>query len=182
MYDTLISHPLVPANDIEVVLLGAQGSHITCKMSDLQGDFIFSELAYGTYQLYPDVAGVPVASVFITISEEDPVAGDFSLVITPFDVTYLGVDDPEPIASMVNIYPNPAKESVIVDFEMEKSGEVELLILDIMGRCLFIGSEGHVKGSNRIQVDISSLPSGLYQLMFKSEESLEFAGKIIISK
>jgi hypothetical protein len=67
MYDTSqVNSPLMPAGDVEVVLLGVEGAHITCRVSDLLGGFHFSNLAYGTYQLYPDVAGVPTSAMFIT--------------------------------------------------------------------------------------------------------------------
>jgi hypothetical protein len=183
LYDTLISHPLVPAHDIEVVLLGAEGSHITTKMSDLQGDFEFSELAYGTYQLLPDVAGVPVLPVFITISEEDPVAEDFSLVISPFDVTYLGIGDPEESTTLLNnLYPNPATEWINLEMEMEKAADVEVMILGPMGRCLSTQSYALDKGEQKLIINLSMLSSGYYQVLIKSEEKTGLAGKIIVAK
>jgi hypothetical protein len=180
MYDTLTSHPLVPAGDIEVVLLGVEGSHITCKMSDLQGTFIFPELDYGTYQLFPDVAGIPVSSVYITISEEQPVAEDFSLVISPFNVTYLGISDPESsIESVKSLYPNPAKDVLNLEVTMKEAAEAEVMIIDPSGRCLLYQESSLDKGNQKILLDIGSLSAGFYEVYFRTDKQSGVTAKFI---
>ena len=184
LYDTsLVNNPLVPAGDIEVVLLGVEGTHITCKVSDLQGDFEFPELAYGTYQLFPDVAGVPVTSVFITISEENPVADDFSLVISKQNVTYLGINDPEQSKGMITgLYPNPATDWVNLNIEMKSTALAEIMIIDPSGRCAFRQSTRLTEGGQHLELDVSRLSAGIYQLVVATGGSTVSATKLIIAE
>jgi hypothetical protein len=183
LYDTLISHPLVPADDIEVVLLGVEGSHLTCKLSDLYGTFEFSDLAYGTYQLFPDVAGIYNTPVYITISENKPVADDFSLVINLENVTYLGINDPEPsIVSVHSLYPNPAKDFINLEFEMKVASEVEIIIVDPAGRCMLVNNASLDKGEQNVRLNINDLATGFYQVYMIAGHEAGWMGKFIVAE
>jgi hypothetical protein len=181
LYDTsLTNNPLVPAGDIEVVLMGVEGSHITCKVSDLGGSFTFPNLAFGTYQLYPDVAGVPTSPVYVTISEDKPVAEDFSLVISEEQVTYLGIGGPDtPIGSVTSLYPNPCRDVMRVDIEMQQNASVRIMIIDPSGRVAEQQEKSLSKGNHELTVDVSNLANGFYQVMIISEGETGFAGKFI---
>jgi len=170
MYDTAqIATTLMPAGDVEVVLLGGEGSHITCKVSDLLGGFQFANLAYGTYQLYPDVAGVPTSTMYITISENKPVADDFSLVITEEEVSYLAINEPEsPVSTVSSIYPNPAKDHLKLDLTAKQKAEVAILITDAAGRCVYSTPASLSVGNSSLDLDVSSLRAGFYQLVILS--------------
>jgi PKD repeat protein len=181
LYDTSqVNNPLMPAGDVEVVLLGVEGAHITCKVSDLQGDFQFNNLAYGTYQLYPDVAGVPTPPMFITLSENKPVADDFSLVISEEEVTYLAIGEPEsPVSNVSSIYPNPAHDQLKVSIGMKKQADITVMIVDAAGRCVQSFGQTLREGNTDLNVDVSQLRSGFYQVVIVSGASPAYTGKFL---
>ena len=181
LYDTsTISSPLVPAEDVEVVLLGVEGTKITCKLSDLQGNFDFPDLAFGTYQLYPDVAGVSTPPVYVSISESNPVAENFSLVISTDEVTYLGITNPTgAVENITSLYPNPAIDQIRLNISMKRSETYEVMVVDMAGHCIQKGTQTLLKGDNELNMDVSSLSPGLYQVILSSDGVYRFNGKFL---
>ena len=182
MYDTVTAkNPLVPAGNVEVVLLGAQGNHITCNVSGLDGTFVFSELAYGTYQLFPDVAGIPVSPVFVTITEDSPTADGFSLVISGPDISYLGLNEPDAaIEAVGSLYPNPARDQVSLSLEADRSATIEVMVIDPAGRCVMSMTDALRQGKHTLPLDLESLRAGFYQVFVISEGKACFASKLVI--
>lgn len=173
MYDTAqVSSPLIPAGDVEVVLLGEQGAHITCRVSDLQGDFEFSNMAYGTYQLYPDVAGVTTSPMFITISEDEPVAGGFSLVISEEEVTYLSIGEnaEDLFGASGCIYPNPAYDHVKLSVGLARPAQVRVMVIDASGRCVQYDGLEMKEGDNDLNLNVSTLAPGAYHLVLTTAD------------
>ena len=78
----------------------------------------------------------------------------------------------------VKVYPIPANQFVYVDFEKGRQTDVSYQILDRSGRIIIQKSE-HVV-SNRLEVNVSSIPEGTYMLRVKSSSD-ELTKKIIIS-
>jgi len=73
LYDTnTITTDYTPANDIEIILLNGSNTCLTCKLSDLDGQFDFNNIAFGTYQIYPDVTGIKSDPMYIPLLS-DPV-------------------------------------------------------------------------------------------------------------
>lgn len=181
LYDTALSnYPLVPAGDIEIVLLGMEGSHITCNVSDISGAFEFPDLAFGTYQLYPDVAGVPTSPVYVTISEDKPVAGDFSLVISEEQVTYLGIGDPDAaIGKVTSLYPNPARDHIRLNIDLKQPTDADILIVDPSGKVVIRQSQAFPEGISHIEIHVGRLANGSYQVFISNDAGSGFAGKFI---
>ncbi len=70
----------------------------------------------------------------------------------------------QPMPKAVNVYPNPATTSVLVDLQGFEEQRVELRITGLDGRVLHV--ERLVVGTNweNHRVEVSGLPAGLYQL------------------
>ena len=61
---------------------------------------------------------------------------------------------------LLNAYPNPAKDRVQVSLERYAGGTVRLELLDAAGRLVV----GTTATANRMDLDVSGMPVGLYQL------------------
>jgi acyl-CoA thioesterase I len=79
----------------------------------------------------------------------------------------------------IEIFPNPAQNKIIANIDLEKPGTLIFKIIDAGGRVAltrnyFFQSKGHCK----IDIDIHSIPSGLY--IFQAEQSgIVYTGKFI---
>ncbi|HTA81630.1 MAG TPA: T9SS type A sorting domain-containing protein [Bacteroidia bacterium] len=74
----------------------------------------------------------------------------------------LGVNEIKNISEF-SIYPNPAKESITIDFTSTKSGAVQIELTDISGRQVLISKDfvGN-SGRNMVQLNTSDLAAGTY--------------------
>src|SRR5690606_27810052 len=90
---------------------------------------------------------------------------DYS-VFVKVPVSTAGIEENE-IFTQVQIYPNPVSNQLTIDFnEMENSIDM-VQIKDVTGKTIL---ELKNKDSKLIQVDVSTLSSGLYQVVLQSGE------------
>lgn len=180
-YDTTHSAgSLIPAGDIEILLLSGQGASLTCNISNIDGYFTFSGLEYGTYQLYPDVAGISTAPMFVTISEDMPLADNLSLVILPEQITF-AIHEPESdyLENAVLLYPNPVKEQARISLQMKQASAIRLVITDLSGRTVMSRELRLGPGPEDVLLDASSLPAGCYQVVIIPEDRRIISGKFL---
>lgn len=82
-------------------------------------------------------------------------------------VAELRVDN-DPAESMlpaiegVQISPNPAKDMLFVDYQIDKDGAVQVMLNDLSGRTVFLNKYQVSAGAQRISLDLSTLPAGMY--------------------
>lgn len=62
----------------------------------------------------------------------------------------------------VNIYPNPAKDVISIDFEVEELTRVKVNIYDIQGRLITTADDLEAVGKQSIRTDVSNLAAGNY--------------------
>tara|TARA_B100000287_G_C20577190_1_gene758898 strand:- start:115 stop:1320 length:1206 start_codon:yes stop_codon:yes gene_type:complete len=76
----------------------------------------------------------------------------------------------------LDIFPNPTSDILNASFSIDRNVDVELLIYDELGRCVFDTQKYCKKGPEIIECDISFLRSGIYFV------SLKIDGNIFITK
>lgn len=180
-YDTLrSSNSYTPAEDVEIVLMNDRGKYLTCGLSDLEGYFTFANIEFGTYQLFPDVAGIPTNNMFVTITEEQPSVEDLSLVIQP-EVIIFSINDPGSsfIESTMVIYPNPVKDKAMISFEMKKNSAIDIILTDPAGRMVYRERRFLPPGSNQVELNTGNLNPGFYQVSLIPEDRVHLSGKIL---
>jgi pullulanase/glycogen debranching enzyme len=82
------------------------------------------------------------------------------------DFNILGVES-ESIA--LQVYPNPAREMVKVDWEATSTGETALKMVDALGREVFQKNLTQVKGMNFTTLSTQNLPKGLYFIQVNTQ-------------
>ena len=87
--------------------------------------------------------------------------------------------DLEVLASSMNIYPNPFSNQLTIDFVSDVNEEnIRISIYDLTGKVLLQTQTDVVEGSNKIPMDVSTLPKGTYLVRFDNENDSQYA-KII---
>jgi hypothetical protein len=182
-YDTsLIIRTPVPAGNIEIVLLSAQGNFLTCGLSDNEGTFNFGNIPYGTYQLFPDVAGISTTPMFVTLSAENPLADEVNMVIYPGEITF---SIPENSSAFVEnamlLYPNPVKDQARISIQAKKTSDLTVMITDLSGRTVYSQESRICQGSQEIILPVRDLPAGMYQVLLIPEDKVLISGKFLKS-
>jgi PKD repeat protein len=182
-YDTsLVERAPIPAGDIEILLLDGQGSNLTCKLSDMEGNFNFGNIPYGTYQLFPDVAGISTTPMYVTISEGDPLDKNVKLVIFPQQITF---SISENISAYIDqaflIYPNPVSDQARISLDVKKASGMTVMVTDLTGRIISRQDEQFTEGSQEIILPVGNLPAGFYQVLIIPEDKVMISGKFLKS-
>jgi hypothetical protein len=182
-YDTsLVERSPIPAGDIEILLLNGEGTPQTCGLSDMEGNFYFSNITYGTYQLFPDVAGISTTPMYVTISEDKPLDSEVSLVIYPQQITF---SIPENISTFIDkaflIYPNPVSDQVRISMQVLKASNMTVMITDLLGRVICRQDNQLPEGSQEIILPVRDLPAGFYEVIIIPEDKVMISGKFLKS-
>ena len=78
------------------------------------------------------------------------------------------------------IYPIPAKDLIILEFNSDKTDTYNILIVDQLGKPVF-QSIANFDGTNTNQLNIQDLSSGLYFVNIKNS-SINITKKIVVVK
>lgn len=80
-------------------------------------------------------------------------------------------------------FPNPFNPSTSVAFSVKQAAQVRLVVEDMMGREVLVAFEGIATPGqpNRVKIDASNLPSGIYQYVLETENE-SVARRMVLSK
>jgi len=179
-YDTSLARTPIPAGDIEIILLNTQGDFLTCKLSNIAGQFSFGSIPYGTYQLYPDVTGISTTSMYVTLTEDKPNEENLNLIIFPNEITFaISENNSDFIENTMLLYPNPATDQARISFEMKKPSGIEIQITDMAGKTVYSGTSMLSEGKQDITLPVGKLPAGVYQVLLIPEDHVIMTGKFL---
>ena len=182
-YDTSLTIKTpVPAENIEVVLLSTQGAFLTCRSSNIEGYFDFSDIPFGTYQLFPDVAGISTTPMYVTISEGTPLVNDVNMIIYPAEITFSIHENISAfLEHAILLYPNPVTDQARISLEVKKSSALTVRIADLSGRMVYSQETMLAEGHGEIVLPVQNLPAGLYQVILIPEDKVMISGKFLKS-
>jgi hypothetical protein len=95
----------------------------------------------------------------------------------------LGVEDGSD-QQLLSIYPNPGSEVVYADIILKKPSNVDIEMIDIMGRVIHIDNLGTLSSGvhRRLPMEISNLPAGTFLLRIRGTRTAEMKKLIVLKK
>jgi hypothetical protein len=171
----------VPAEGMSIYLKNGTGTLVTFTTTDADGKYAFSNLAEGTYYIYPEnVSYYTTPSAVITLAPGSDSATSINFkqhtnygTITPYDnskvhtVTTAGV----------SVYPNPANETLTIG--LPNGLQAEATLADMTGRQVL---HTLLKANGAAAtLSVASLPEGIYLLNIRSA-SINYTGKVTIGR
>lgn len=163
----------------QIYYLNGQWNELPIK-NYLQGSPIQSSMVYGnghafyigtnglisnTFYIAPCVPNVLRTSGNLNINEGDP------------------INDPIPVTreslNVLNIYPNPAKNSVHVNFTTEQASNIQIKIVDLTGKEETLINKNVEQGINDIALPITEYAAGAYLIQLYIEGELSATAKLI---
>lgn len=101
-------------------------------------------------------------------------------VSTPSVVVTQGLLQPMPpgvsignvnsIAGDIQVYPNPAKDILVLQPRLAAGGRLQYTLLDITGRTISTGEAHLLTGQEKQTINISALPPGSYLLQVQAQQ------------
>lgn len=73
---------------------------------------------------------------------------------------------------LLSIAPNPATESIEIEYSNADEGEAEIIISNLLGQTI-ITQKLEKTQTGKTKLDLSQLPTGQYSILFKTETVIE---------
>jgi hypothetical protein len=81
--------------------------------------------------------------------------------------------------SVINVYPNPAKDNVTVEYANNSNATLSLQLIDMSGRIIKQIETKVTSGNNEIFISLDGVTVGMYQLQLIENNRLSFVQKIV---
>ncbi len=111
------------------------------------------------------IKDVPYSISVLSRLPEDAYPGNDTATVS-FVISGTGPDLTE---EKLTVLPNPFRDSFTIEFDYEGGGDADIELIDITGRVMTRLSAGLSAGKNRITVNCSHLPPGVYTLRLTLE-------------
>jgi hypothetical protein len=72
----------------------------------------------------------------------------------------------------LSVYPNPATDKLVISFDSETSEPIRVVLTDLLGRTVIGKQTNGTVGVNHVDVDVSTLQAGTYQLTIMNGEQV----------
>ena len=107
----------------------------------------------------------------------NPWGKESAWLVSMTDTTWVGIDDNKTRNSIFNIFPNPSNTIITISTITNLAGETNISIFNITGAK---ATQGKFINQNRIVMDVSNLPKGMYLLKLQNMYGIE-CRKLVIN-
>lgn len=130
-----------------------------------------------TVAMNPGVFEYPNLEIVLSPSCDGAVSS--SIFASVYFGTTAVIDETSPVKQL-NVYPNPTSGEVNVAFMMEQPADIHFELFDMVGnRSLLTAEENYSAGEQHRTFNVDGLPSGIYQLAIKTNQSV-ISRKVIV--
>ncbi|HTF06430.1 MAG TPA: T9SS type A sorting domain-containing protein, partial [Bacteroidia bacterium] len=106
--------------------------------------------------------------------------GIYSATITSVNDIVTVPETSAMVSMQVNVYPNPATDNVNVKYTLAKAGDVEIVLLDELGRSVQVTQRRNVSAGEQTEtLNVSGLAAGIYYVRLRAGEIIETKGLIV---
>lgn len=150
-------------SNITVFLLTSDQSHILdFTLTDNQGNFYFGELPFGNYILGAELAGyISLPSENINLNPEHTAETDVSISIQE-GIIGATLKDTQKYPEFVDVYPNPAKENIVVVCDIKNEDQFSYVVYDRFGNDVSNYISINSDSKLGLSLNITHLKTGMY--------------------
>ncbi len=172
----------MPLADMTILLKDASGSIIASTTTATNGTYYFSNLPEGNYTVYPEFYQyftTPSATITLAPGLDSALSINFKLhtstrTITPYDNSKV----PQPMATGISIYPNPASATLNITWNHQATGTADVTIADMIGHEAISQQLQLNAATGNTQVDLSTLAPGIYTITIRTSAT-SFTSKLV---
>ncbi len=129
--------------------------------------------------------GVPPTSGTSPDAENIDGENEFVYVNVPtVDLTctsVTGIKDASSVASL-SFYPNPASTNGTIDVNLKENAKMDITVMNSVGQALYTTTVNGNAGSNKVDVNLSNLSSGIYFYQVKIANNKTITNKFVVGK
>jgi hypothetical protein len=92
------------------------------------------------------------------------------------------IKEAKSVLSNINIYPNPFKSNLTIEFNLNEQTQIEVFVTDLLGNTVAVIAQKEMSfGNNKLQWKANNISNGIYLLNIKTSNSLQIK-KLILNK
>lgn len=170
-----------PVVGVPVLLFDVNMQPVAYTYSNQVGDYSFSNLAYGTYYVYPEMMNLPTTPLMVTISANEPSVTGAIMVVNSTGINgfLLTSIDFQVFSDAGKVSPNPTTGLVELAFNLRQATTISAQVMDLSGKALIVNSDRFTAGEQRMKLDLTTLPSGVYVIKTSNEVGESFFSKLV---
>lgn len=150
-----------PLSGIQVMLFDLSGNAIAYTYTDGNGEFGFSNVAYGTYQVYVEVLGAQTIPAVVTIGPDSPFEENVHILASESLIS-TGIESFDFEGAISEVYPNPVGNQATINFNLDAEIAVQVSVIDLTGRAISTQSFSVGTGENMVRINLENLKDGYY--------------------
>lgn len=159
-----------PLANLTILLTDMSDNPIGYAYTDVNGQYGFSNLAYGTYKVWTDVLNKTCIPNIVTISPASSSVTNANIDVNSTYTTAIVAG----IASNFGIYPNPVQNELTITMKADAGKVAECKVIDMMGRVVLAKSLNQTENT----ISVSEMPAACYILLISTEKG-SFTQKIV---
>lgn len=165
-------------NGVTVMLMDEEMNPYTYVVTNEDGIFEFSNIAYGTYMVHAEMMGINTTQAVISLSEETP-DSQVNFIVEGNTATLSISEDRGIITNSGNVYPNPVTDRAWLEIDSEEPVDLDVMIFNQMGQKVYHERLNIGEGNQRILLNTSSLSPGIHYLNIISEDGDNLSKKLV---
>ncbi len=115
------------------------------------------------YKWFAAGSKIPVLEIDLLAGSTAPIYNVAFLDTLRKDVIHVGIDEKSKEGISMQVYPNPAQDQFTLSYQLNSNSTVKISLFDVIGKELMtMVNETQNAGVQKMNVNVSSLPSGIY--------------------
>jgi PKD repeat protein len=159
-----------------VILQNLNGDNIAYTIADANGEYSFTNIAYGTYNLYADFAGFTGNPTTVTISANTPSVNDAQVLLGPSAITSVQETS---VIDGISLYPNPTIDIATLVVATSIAAQLNLTIVNMVGQVVDSQTVNAFAGKNMVQLNTDGLAQGVYTIVLRDSKGVAKAQRLI---
>jgi hypothetical protein len=164
---------------VTMLLMNSEGKAVSFGPVSGSGEFGFAGLAYGTWYLKGELAGVTSDLVRVDITAANP---NPSVTMTFTGASILGIGSQPALVNSWAVFPNPVSDRLTVSIDLKQKTDARVQIFNLAGQAVKSMAEILVAGTNTVVIATDGLPAGIYTLRITSPEGINLNAKVVKTK
>ena len=171
----------IPAANVEVLLMDVSSQVLFFTMTNANGEFNFTDMAMGTYKVYPEMIEKSTTPTTVVLDATHPGA-NLVFAIQGGNISGIHDETTQPDFVISDIYPNPVSDVANITINVLHATRISLSLYSITGEFMMEIPLILHQGANKITIPASDLRKGLYYVKVERPEGGFVVKKFILSR
>jgi PKD repeat protein len=161
---------------IMMMVMDESGNTLSFDRVSDEGTFGFASMAYGTYYLHAELAGVTSDLIRIDLTESNPIV---NVILTFNGNKILGTHEGKELVDAWIVYPNPFRDQININITIKEDTEINIEVFTLTGQVVASTLTKAITGGNNLILPTSSLPAGIYTIRIFSPAGIHLTKKLV---